>query len=63
MTWTKYNNSSRKRKPRRKMDRTDADIMADKQMIMDSKLGYEIVEKTYDEISDKLCKKPSRNIY
>lgn len=63
MKWTKYNNPSRKRKPRRKMDRADADIMAIKQMIIDSKLGYEIVEKTYDEISDKLCGKPSRNIY
>ncbi len=63
MTWTKYNNPNRKRKPRRKMDRTDADIMAGKQMIIDSKLGYKIVEKTYDEISDKLCEKPSRNIY
>ena len=63
MTWTKYNNPNRKRKPRRKMDRTDADIIAGKQMIMDSKLGYKIVEKTYDEIIDKLCEKPSRNIY
>ena len=63
MTWTKHNNPSRKRKPRRKMDRTDADIIAGKQMIIDSELGYEIVEKTYDEISNKLCGKPSRNIY
>ena len=42
------------------MSRTDADIMAAKQMIIDSKLGYEPIVKTYDEISDKLCGKESR---
>ena len=56
MTWNKYNNPSRKRKPRRKIDRTDADILAGKQMIIDSKLGYKIVEKTYEEISNKISK-------
>lgn len=60
--FTKYNNPNRKRKPGRKMNRTDADILAGKQMIIDSKLGYKTVEKTYDEISDQLCGKPSRNI-
>ena len=34
-----------------KMSRTDADIMAGKQII---------IVKTYDEISDKLCGKPNR---
>ena len=43
-----------------KMSRTDADIMAGKQIIIDHKLGYETVVKTYDEISDKLCGKPNR---
>ena len=60
MTWSKYNNPSRKRRLRTKMSRTDADIMAAKQMIIDSKLGYEPIVKTYDEISDKLCDKESR---
>lgn len=60
MTWSKYNNPSRKRRPKTKMSRTDADIMAAKQMIIDSKLGYEPIVKTYDEISDKLCGKESR---
>lgn len=54
MTWTKYNNPNKKRKPRRKMDKTDADILAGKQMIIDSKLGYKTVEKTYEEISNKM---------
>lgn len=57
MRFTKYNN---KRKSKSKMGRTDADIMAAKQMIIDSKLGYEPIVKTYDEISDKLCGKESR---
>lgn len=63
MVWTKYNNPSKKRKLKRKIDRIDADIMAGKQMLIDNKLGYETVEKTYDEISDRLCGKSSRNIY
>ena len=63
MVWTKYNNPSKKRKLKRKTDRTEADILAGKQMIIDNKLGYEIIEKTYDEISDRLCGEPSRNIY
>ena len=56
MTWNKYNNPNRKRRPRRKIDKTDADILAGKQMIIDSKLGYKTVEKTYEEISNKMSK-------
>lgn len=56
MTWNKYNNPSRKRRPRRKMDKTDADILTGKQMIIDNKLGYKTVEKTYEEISYKMSK-------
>ena len=56
MTWNKYNNPNKKRRPRRKIDRTDADILAGKQMIIDSKLGYQTVEKTYEEISNKMSK-------
>ena len=57
MTWNKYNNPNKKRRPRRKIDRTDADILAGKQMIIDSKLGYQTVEKTYEEISNKMSKR------
>lgn len=46
---------SSKRKPR-KISKTDADILAGKQMIIDSKLGYKTVEKTYEEISNKMYK-------
>lgn len=60
MRFTKYNNPSRKRKTSRKMDRTTADIMAAKQMVIDSKLGYDPIVKTYNEISDKFCGKESR---
>jgi len=63
MKWTKYNNPNKKRKTRRKMDRTDADIMAGKQMIDDKARGIDMPLKYYDELSDKLCGKPSRNIY
>lgn len=37
--FTKHNNPSKKRKPRR-MDKTDAMIIAGKGMIIDKKLGY-----------------------
>ena len=63
MRFSKYNNPSKKRKPKRKMDRTTADIMAGKQMLEDSKRGVVMSLKYYDELSDKLCGKPSRNIY
>ena len=56
MTWTKYNNPNKKRRSKRKVDRTDADILAAKQMIIDSKLGYQTIEKTYEEISNKMYK-------
>lgn len=55
--WTKYNNPNRKSRPKRKIDRTDADILAGKQMIIDNKLGYQTVEKTYKEISNKMSKR------
>lgn len=65
MQWTKYNNpSKRKRKPiRKKMDRSDADIIASKQMFDDRARGIEMPLKYYDKISDKLCGQPSRGIY
>ena len=63
MTWTKYNNPNKKRRPRRKIDRTDADILAAKQMLDDREGGVEMPLKYYDEMSDRLCGKPSRNIF
>ena len=56
MTWNKYNNPNKKHRSRRKIDKTDADILAGKQMIIDSKLGYQTVEKTYEKISNKMSK-------
>jgi len=55
MKFTKYNNPNKK-KYKRKFNKTEADIMAGKQMVIDNNLGYKIVPKTYDEISDKLHK-------
>ena len=60
MKFSKYNTSNRKRK---KYDRTDADIMAGKMMIDDCEKGIKMPLKYYDEMSDKLCGKPSRGIY
>lgn len=57
MTWNKYNNPNKKHRSKRKIDKTDADILAAKQMIIDSKLGYQTVEKTYEEISNKMSKR------
>lgn len=62
MKFTKYNNPSKK-KPRRKMSRTDADIMAGKQMIIDHENGIKMPIEHYDKLSDQLCGKPSRGIY
>ena len=57
MTWNKYNNPNKKRRSKRKIDRTDANILTGKQMIIDSKLGYQTVEKTYKQISNKMSKR------
>ena len=62
MRFNKYNNPS-KRRTKRKLSRVDADIIASKQMFDDRCRGVEMSLKTYDEMSDKLCGKPSRNIY
>lgn len=62
MAWTKYNNPNRKRKHKR-MSRTDADILATKNMLDDLRNGIELPLSYYDQQSDKLCGKTSRNIY
>ena len=63
MAWTKYNNPSRKRTHKRKLSRTDADIIATKNMVDDLKNGIELPLICYDEQSDRLCGKASRKIY
>lgn len=60
--FTKYNNPHR-RSRRRTMSRTDADILAAKNMIDDRKSGIDLPLSYYDEQSDKMCGNPSRNIY
>jgi len=59
---TRYNNPSKKR-IRRHMSRTDADIVASKAYYDDRIRGTELPMKAYDELSDRLCGKPSRDIY
>lgn len=60
--FTKYNNPN-KRKPRRRLSRTDADIIATKNMIDDRSAGIELPLSYYDDQSDRMSGKPSRNIY
>ena len=61
MAWTKYNNPNRKK--RKKISRTDADILATKNMITDRARGIELPLSYYDKQSDQMCGKASRNIY
>lgn len=60
--FTKYNNPNKKRNYRR-VSRTDADIIATKNMLDDMRNGIELPLSYYDEHSDKMCNKPSREIY
>ena len=60
--FTKYNNPNRK-KVNRKISRSDADIIAAKNMIDDLNSGIELPLSYYDQQSDELCGMPSRNIY
>ena len=60
--WTKFNNPSKKRR-RRRMSRTDADIIAAKMMFDNMQRGIDLPLSFYDAASDKMCGKPSRNIY
>lgn len=62
MKFTKYNNPSKKRY-KRKLSRTDADIIAARNMLDDLGRGINLPLSYYDEQSDMLCGKPSRNIY
>lgn len=60
--FSKYNNPSKKR-TRRLMSRTDADIVASKAYYDDRIRGTELPMKAYDELSDRFCGNPSRDIY
>ena len=62
MAWTKYNNPNKKRR-KRKLSRTDADIVAASNMFRDLQNGIELPLSFYDGQSDKMCGKPSRRIY
>lgn len=62
MRWTKYNNPNRKR-CRKSISRTDADIIAVKNMLDDKSKGIDLPLSFYDEQSDALCGKESRKIY
>lgn len=62
MTFSKYNNPSKKRK-HHKMSRGEADIVVGKMMLDNLKEGRKMSLNVYDKISDKLCDKPSRHIY
>jgi hypothetical protein len=62
MKFTKYNNPN-KRKSHRKLSRTDADIIAAKNMIEDRNQGIELPLSFYDHQSDIMSGNPSRNIY
>ena len=45
---------NRKRKPIRRPDKTESQILAGKQMIIDSKLGYTVIPETYENIAKKI---------
>ena len=57
MTWTKWNNPSKKKCKPRKLDYTEASILAGKQMVIDSKLGYKVDEKFYEDVARKMMGK------
>ena len=48
MKFTKYNNPS-KRRPRKRLNKSEADIIAVKNMLIDKRLGYEVPVSVYDE--------------
>lgn len=47
--FSRYNNPSKRKKPKRKADYNDRMIMACKSMMIDEKLGYELPESYYKE--------------
>ena len=61
--FTKYNNPNKRKHRRTTLSRTEADILAVKNMIDDRQNGVELPHSFYDEQSDRISGKPSRNIY
>ena len=60
--FTKYNNPNKRRKAH-KMSRTDADIMAAKNMLDDRLRGIDRPLSCYDMQSDQMCGEKSRQIF
>ena len=48
MKFTKYNNPSKKR-ARKRLNKSEADIIAVKNMLIDKRLGYEVPVTVYEE--------------
>lgn len=53
----------KKKQVRRRISRTDADILASKNALCDRQNDIELPLSYYDHVSDILCGKPSRHIY
>ena len=47
--FTKWNNPNKKKRPRKKLDRTEREILACKEMMIDRKLGYNISTEYYEQ--------------
>lgn len=62
MRFTKYNNPHKKHR-RKVVSRADADILAAKNMLDNLNAGIRMPLSYYDAQSDRMCGKPSRNIY
>lgn len=60
--FTKWNNPNHKHHKRR-LDRSEADIFAAKNMLDDKKAGIDMPLSYYDRQSDDLSGLPSRSIY
>lgn len=58
--FTKYNNPN-KRRYRRKPSYTDLSIMAAKEMIIDSKLGYDIDTSYYEDKVKRILAESNHN--
>lgn len=59
----RFRKGMNKKRRLRKMSRADADIFAAKSMLMDRANGIELPLSFYDQQSDEMCGKESRNIY
>lgn len=53
----------KRKRYKRVINRTDADIIAAKNMLDDKRRGIDLPLSFYDKQSDAMCGKPSRKIY